>query len=93
MPMPLSVQIAHDPPGKAEYPAQTGQFNQLNVAALARFKTHGGASRNVQAHAPAFAALEHQRIVGFKEVVVRTDLNRPIATVGHFQGVRASAGV
>ena len=38
-------------------------------------------------------AVEAQRGVGFEEVVVRADLDRPVAGVGHGQRERAAAGV
>ncbi|CAI8716650.1 hypothetical protein EMIT0P294_110108 [Pseudomonas sp. IT-P294] len=88
-----SVEIAHDPAGKPEHPAMPGQVDQLDLAALPRFEAHGGAGGDVQAHAAAGGAVESQGVVGFEKVVMRTDLDRPVTAVGHFQTDSASAHV
>ncbi|MNM80913.1 hypothetical protein D3C81_928960 [compost metagenome] len=88
-----SVEIAHDPPGEPEHPAMPGQVHQLDIAALSRFEAHGGAGGNVQAHAATGGAVEGQGVVGFEKVIVRADLDRPVAAVGHRHADRAAADV
>ncbi|MNS54294.1 hypothetical protein D3C72_870780 [compost metagenome] len=88
-----SVEVAHDPSGKSEHPPMPGVIDQLNLTALPRLKAHRRARRNIQAHATAGGAIEGQRVVGFKKVIVRTDLNWPVAAVGDFQADSAAADV
>lgn len=88
-----SIQIAHHPTGKPVNLAQAGQVHQLDFAGLARFEAHGGAGRNVQAHAPAGGAVEGQCVVGFEKVEMRAHLNRPVAAVGDGQAEGAASGV
>src|SRR5690606_17547773 len=92
-PCELGSEVAHHPSGEAEYPAPAGQLHQLHLAALPRLEAHRGAGRDVQAHAAGGGAVELQGVVGLEEVVVRADLDRPVAAVGHVQGQGAAAGV
>ncbi len=39
--------------------------------------------RYVQTHAPACRAVKRQRVIGFKKMVMRAHLNRPVTAVGH----------
>jgi hypothetical protein len=63
----------------------TGIGDQLDLAGLAGLEPHRGAGRDVEAETASLVALEIQRPVGLEEVVVRTDLDRPVAGVGHLQ--------
>ena len=87
------LEIAHDPPGKAEHPAMPGQVHQLDLATLPGFETHRCAGGDVQAHAATGVAVERQRVVGFEKVVMRADLDWPVATVGHLEAEGAPASV
>src|SRR5690606_5950758 len=49
---------------------------------LARLEALRGTRRDVEAKAPRGMAVEGERIVGFLEVVMRADLDRPVAGVG-----------
>ena len=49
---------------------------------LAGLEAHGGAGRDVEAHAVGGAAVEVERAVRFDEVIVAADLDRTIAAVG-----------
>src|SRR5262249_37515994 len=52
-----------------------------NVARLARLKTNGSSRRNVEPHTARLLAVELQRRICFEEMIVRADLNRPVAGV------------
>jgi hypothetical protein len=58
-----------------------GERDQLDAALLARLEAHGGARGDVQAHAARRGAVEAERRVGLGEVIVRADLDRPVAGV------------
>ena len=60
--------------------------------AAAGLEAHRGAGRDLQAHAARRVAVEAERSVGFGEVVVRADLDRPVAGV-LTTGAVAAAGV
>ena len=61
---------------------EAGQFarppNSTSVTslALARLEAHGGAGRNVQAHAERSGAVEFERLVDLEEMIMRADLDR-----------------
>ena len=69
----LAAQARHDP-GAAER-------HQLDVAVDARLEPHRGAGRHGQPLPPGGGPVERQRRVGLGEVVVRADLDRPVAGV------------
>src|SRR3989344_3043817 len=87
------LEVAHYPAGKAEHAAMASQIDQFHIAALPGFETHRSAGRDIQAHTARCAALKGQRIVGLEEVVMRADLDGPVAAVGHAQADRATAGI
>ena len=63
------------------------------VRLLSGLEAHGGAGRDVQTKTVGRRPIEGERFVGLVEVVVRADLDRPVAGVGHFDADRAAAGV
>ena len=67
--------------------------HQRDLARLARFEAHGGAGGDVQPLAARRGAVERQRRVGFGEMVVAADLDRPVAGVGDGQRGARQAGV
>src|SRR5262249_25464795 len=50
---------------------------------LPRLKRTRRSRRNIEAHSARFLAVERQRRVCLKEMIVRTDLDRPITRIGH----------
>src|SRR5690606_4658902 len=76
-----SLQFAHHLAAKAVDCATTAVGHQLDLAALARLETHGGAGGDVQMHAACLRAVEAQGWIGFEEVIVRPDLDRAVAGV------------
>ena len=67
--------------------------DQLDFALLAGLEAHGGARGDVEPKASRRRAIEAQRAVGLEEVVVRADLDRPVAGVGDLHLERRAAGV
>ena len=88
-----SIQIAHDGLAEAEHPAEARERHQADLARLARLEAHGRAGGNVEAAAARLGAVELQGRVGFSEMVVRADLDRPVAGVGDRQRDGGAAGV
>ncbi len=70
-----------------------GNFHQLDRLGFARLEPHGGARRNVEALAISLGAVESQRRVGFDEMVMAADLNRPVAEIGHGECDGVAAGI
>src|SRR5918992_5941450 len=73
------VERAHDGAVEAEDPAQPGNRYELDLARLPGLEADRGAGRDVEAHAVGPLALEGERRVGLEEVIVRADLDRPVA--------------
>src|SRR6185503_8969380 len=70
-----------------------GERDERHVARLAGLEAHGGARRDVEPHAARSFPVELQRRVGLEEMVVRPDLNRPVAGIGDAQCYGLAAGV
>src|ERR1700722_15025836 len=85
------LQLSHDRLAKAVNGTRPRNLDQRHLATLARLEAHCGAGWNVKAHAAGFGALEVQRRIGLEKVIVRTDLDRPIAAVGDGQRQRFAA--
>jgi hypothetical protein len=58
---------------------------------LPGFEAHGGSCCNIQTKAACSGPVELQCIVRFEEVIMRADLNRPIAAIrdSHFDCIPA----
>ena len=67
--------------------------HQRHFARLAGFEAHRGAGRDIEPLATRGGAVERQRGVGFGEVIVAADLDRPVAGVGDGQRGAGKAGV
>ena len=67
--------------------------HQLHRFALARLEAHGVAAGDIQAEAFGRFALELQRGIGFKKMIMRADLNRAVAQIGHTERARFAAEV
>ena len=80
-------------PREAEDGAVTGEGHQLDLAFLAGFKAYRRARRDIQAIAGGLLTVELQRRVNLGEMVVRTDLNRPIAVVLNDHATGCPAGI
>src|SRR5690606_5383977 len=87
------AQLAHDLLVEAEHQPVAAIGDQSHRPRLAGFEPHGAAGGDVQAHAAGLLAIEAERGVGLVEVIVRADLDRPVAGIGHFEGDGRLAGI
>ena len=71
-------------------PAVGDQLDFLGVAGL---EPDGRAARQVEPHAVRLHPVEDERLVDLEEVVVRTDLHRPVAGVVDAERHDGAAGV
>ena len=60
---------------------------------LARLEPHRCARRYIQAETARSRAIEIERVVGFEEVIVGTDLHRTVAGIGNVNRFRLASGV
>src|SRR5437660_132505 len=73
----LSVHQAVD----AEDCPRSAQRNQLDLLRVSRLEPDGSTGRNIQPHTVGGVSIEIQTTVHFKEMAVRTNLNRPITAI------------
>src|ERR1700722_9248262 len=78
---------------KAIHDALAVQGDELDLALLAGLEAHRRTGGNVEPEATRARALELQRAIGLEEVIVRADLNRPIARIGHRDPARLAPRV
>src|SRR5258708_37883218 len=87
------LQLPRDAALETEHAALAAVRHQLDLARLPGLEAHRGAGRDVEPHAARLVALEAQRLVGLEEMIVRADLDRPVAGVGDLYRHRHDAGV
>src|SRR5262249_13993314 len=73
--------------------ALAGERNERDLACLPGFKAHRGAGGDVEPHATRLFAIEFQRRIGLEEMIVRSDLDRPVAGIGDRQRDRLAASI
>src|SRR5262249_57158864 len=61
--------------------ALAGERDQRDLAALARLEAHRGAGGDVEPHAARFFPIEFQGRIGLVEMIMRADLDRPVAGI------------
>src|ERR1700760_1040203 len=86
-------QVSHHVGAEAVDDALAGERHELHVAGLTRLEPNRGAGRDIQPHAAGLLAIELQCRIGFEEMIVRADLDRPIACVSDGKRHRLAAGV
>src|SRR5882724_3581608 len=84
---------AGDAAVEAVHDARPGIGDEPHDAALARLEARRRTGRDVETVAARNGAVEAQRRVGLEEMVVRADLDRPVAGVGDLDLDRGAAGV
>lgn len=89
----VCLQRAHNVSAETVHRAGSGQRHQLHLALLARFEAHCGAGGDIQAIAGRLLAIELQRRVDLGEVVMRADLNRPVAVIFNDNAAGGAADV
>ena len=62
-----------------------GQRNERDLLLLTRLESHGRPGRNAESKAERLFAIERKGMVHFKEMTMRSDLNRPIGGIRHHQ--------
>src|SRR6516165_6920709 len=67
--------------------------DQRDFARLARLEAHGRAGGDIEPHAARLFAIELQRRIGLEKMIVRPDLDRPIATIGDREHNRLAIGI
>src|SRR5438445_1619749 len=67
--------------------------DETHVASLAGLEAHRGPRRNIEPEAARLLAVEGERTVGLVEVIMRADLDRPVAGIGDGDRDRGTAGV
>src|SRR5262249_17338655 len=89
----LASEFSHHVLAEAVDRSLAGERHQRHLARLSRLETHGGAGGDVESHAARLFAIEFQRRVGLEEMIMRADLDRPVAAVGDGQRHRLAAGI
>src|SRR5271156_4011982 len=89
----LILKFSRDAALEAEHAALAAIGHQLDLAGLAGVEAPRGAGRNIEPHAARRVALEAQRLVGLEEMIMRADLDRPVARVGDLERHALGAGV
>src|SRR5215467_3526413 len=73
--------------------ALAGERNERDLARLPGFKAYRGASGDIESHAARLLAIEFQRRIGLEEMIMRADLDRPVAGIGDRQAQCLAAGI
>src|SRR5262249_15385347 len=73
--------------------ALAGERNERDLARLPGFKANRGAGGDVESHAARLLAVEFQRRIALEEMIMRADLDRPVAGIGDRQRDRLAAGI
>src|SRR5262249_53474100 len=89
VPLELSHHVLPEPVDHA----LAGERNEHDLARLPRLKAHRGAGGDIEPHAARLFAIEFQRRIGLEEMIMRADLDRPIAGIGDRQRHRLAASV
>ena len=85
------VERPHHRAREAVDDALAGERDELDRARLPGLEAHRGAGRDVEPEAARRRAIERERRVGLGEVIVRADLDRPVAGVRDRQRDRRAA--
>jgi hypothetical protein len=85
--------VSPSPAVEAIDPALAGERHQLHAARLAGLEAHRGAGGDVEPKAARRRPVESERRIGLGKVIVRADLDRPVAGVGDDQPEGFAAGV
>src|ERR1051326_7116882 len=93
MPAVRPSQGAHPPLSEAINVPVPSEGGQRHLPRLSRLEAHRGAGRNVEPHAARLRAVELERRLGLEEMIVRADLDRPVARIRNRDFHAAAAGV
>src|SRR5262249_36516189 len=87
------IQGAGNLTAKALCDASASVGDEADLSALTRFETNRRARRNIEALTAGRLAFEGERGIDLVEMVVRADLDGPVAAVGDNEGDRRTAGI
>src|ERR1700677_1398252 len=85
-------QLPHHVAAKAVDDALSRERDEMHLAGLTGLEPHGGAGGDVEPHATRASAIEFQRRIGLKEMIMRADLDRAVAGIGDRERDRLAAG-
>src|ERR1700737_3369570 len=89
----LESELSHHVlPESIDHPLAS-ERDQRDLAGLTGLEAHGRAGGDIEAHTSRSLAIEPQLWIGLEEMVVRADLDRPIATIGDREGNRLAASI
>ena len=89
----FALQWSHHRAGETEDDARSGKRDQLDCSLLPRLESHRGSRGDVETKASRRGTIERQRSVGFREVIMRAHLDRPVAGVCDRQPNGRPAGI
>src|SRR5215469_10813445 len=89
----MRSKLSHHVLAEAVHRALAGERDQRDLAGLPGLEAHRGARRDVEPHAARLLAIELQRRIGLEEMIVRADLDRPVAGVGDGERHGLATGV
>ena len=85
------LNLPHHLLAEADGLALAGERDEAHLAALAGLEADRRAGGNVEPEAARLGAVEFQRRIGLEEMIVRADLDRPVAGIGDFERDRLAA--
>src|SRR5262249_59499210 len=77
------LQLSVDETVDAVNATRSAERDQFDLLCISRFEPDGRSCGDIQPHSVSRTAIEVQSSVHFKEMAMRTDLNRPVAPVRH----------
>src|SRR6185437_2515506 len=69
------------------------ELDEVHLPLVAGLDPYRQAAGDVEMHAHSLRPIEVERAVDFEEVVVRSDLNRPVARIAHLQLASSPPGI
>src|SRR5580704_6984830 len=79
--MTASLEFSHDGLAEAVDRARAGNRDERHIARLSGLEAHGRASGDVEPHAARLFTVELECRIGFEEMVMRADLDWPVAGI------------
>src|SRR5262249_38790409 len=77
----MRLELAHDVLAEAVHGAFAGERHQRDLARLTGLEAHRRAGPHIGPHAARLLAIEPERRIGLEEMIMRADLNGPVARV------------
>src|SRR6185312_10174240 len=87
------LKLAHHVLAEAVDGTLAGERDERHLARLPRLEAHRRAGGDGEPHAARLLPLELQGRIGLEEMIMRADLDRPVAGVGDSERHRLSPGI